>query len=490
MQRGPTYPRPSSNMQVVLDHSSSPLSGAVTHSQQQCGPNRILYNAVPRYCSDGEDTLHQNRTISPLTDGRPMISSEYDQHFRSCLAHPTALLPALGTHGARDYAVHPPNGPQSAEVSMAHTLGQMNPVCNVQGVRIDNHVENRGGSSMVPPFKSSPHVIYFPPIDPVVHANSINFGTPKGHHGYQDVKTFFDSDELPSPASTASSPSCHVPTGPVAAPATPPIVLSVADGSVTNVETVPVHLYRTALQPRGGNHHEGMDRGCQASSEIALLSSPNKSRHQVQLCAVGRPTIPALPTYYVDSPKTTAFFGHQDGSQNTPNYYNVSQPSYPSAGSAIPTRTISPATSDQVNRIPPRYPPRPQGYLGPSNDNATAIVVSGSSRSTLSIASFPLEAFQTDPFPPRSTDFATQEPPQVASQSFGDLRPCRWQDEQGDVCRALVGRNCQDHLRSAHGISNIPSSRLVMCRTCGSQVKRKYFLRHFREVDLGFRRYQ
>ncbi|KAI5997192.1 hypothetical protein EDC04DRAFT_2909713 [Pisolithus marmoratus] len=383
MQRGPTYPRPSSNMRVVLDHSSSPLSGAVTYSQQQCDPNRILYNAVPEYCSGGEDVLHQNRAIPPLTYGRPIISSKYDQHFRSRLAHPTALLPALGIYGARDYAVYPPNDPRSAEVSMVPTLGQMNPICNVQGLRIDNHVENRDGSSMVPPFKSPLHDIHFPPINPVVHANSINFGTPRGHHGYRDVKTFFDSDELPSPASTASSPSCHSPTGPAAAPATPPIVLSVADGSVTNGEIIPVHLYRTALQPRGGNHHEGIDRGCQASGEMALLSSPNKSRHQVQLRATPRKPPPFLA---------------QNGAQNTPNRYNVSQALYPSAGPAIPTRIISSVNSDQAYQVSPRYPPRSQGYLGLPNDNASAVVASGSSDSTLATASFPPETFQTHPF--------------------------------------------------------------------------------------------
>ncbi|KAI6018821.1 hypothetical protein EDC04DRAFT_2741253 [Pisolithus marmoratus] len=159
---------------------------------------------------------------------------------------------------------------------------------------------------------------------------------------------------------------------------------------------------------------------------MAPLSSSNRLRHQVQLWAVGKPALPALPTYDVDSPKTSAFLA--TGAQNTPNYY-ISEPSYPSARPVIPTRIISSVISDQANQILLTYPPSSRRYLGLPN------------------TSFPPETSQTHTLLPHFINLATREPPEVVSQSFGGLRPCKWQDNQGSICGELAGRNCQHHLR-------------------------------------------
>ncbi|KAI6013509.1 hypothetical protein EDC04DRAFT_703521 [Pisolithus marmoratus] len=157
-----------------------------------------------------------------------------------------------------------------------------------------------------------------------------------------------------------------------------------------NVETIPL-LYRTALQPGRRNNHEGTDGSCQVSGKMAPLSSSNKLRHQVRLCAVGKPTLPVLPTHDVDSPQTSAFLA--TGAQNTPNYYNISEPSYPSAGPDIPTWIISSMIPDKANPLSSFH-----GYLGLPNDSVGAVVASGSSNTTLATASFPPET--SDAYPP------------------------------------------------------------------------------------------
>ncbi|KAI6018844.1 hypothetical protein EDC04DRAFT_450182 [Pisolithus marmoratus] len=182
-----------------------------------------------------------------------------------------------------------------------------------------------------------------------------------------------------------------------------------------------------------------------------------------------------------------AFFGHQSAQ----NCYDISQPSYPNAESVIPTRTISSVISDQVNDVPPAYSAPSQGYLEPLDSYPSVVVASGSSLSafaTANMANFPSETSPTHPFPPQITNFTTPEAPQVTSQSLGNLRTCRWRDNQSGTCDELLGWDRQGHLASVHGIVNIAGSTLVTCGARGSQLKRESFLRHFRVVDLGFPR--
>ncbi|KAI6002652.1 hypothetical protein F5J12DRAFT_208678 [Pisolithus orientalis] len=163
-----------------------------------------------------------------------------------------------------------------------------------------------------------------------------NLGNLGGLHGYQDVQTFLGSNESLSPFSNWAPPPSHgLLTGAVPRPTCTSIVSNNTNETTTNVGTIPFPLHRTVLQPGGGNNCERMDGHCHASGKMALLSYSNESWHQEQLCGSGTPTMSVLSTYHVDPSRTATFFGHQDGVQRAPNYYETSLSCYPNAGSVI-----------------------------------------------------------------------------------------------------------------------------------------------------------
>ncbi|KAI6046976.1 hypothetical protein EDC04DRAFT_2625929 [Pisolithus marmoratus] len=198
----------------------------------------------------------------------------------------------------------------------------------------------------------------------------------------------------------------------------------------------------------------------------------------------------APSTFHVDNPDVAAAFGHQ---QSTANHYDMSffEPYYFSyAQFAGPAHPISPVVLGQVNEGSPMYSTS-QPYFPPFGDDANATPTLCRSRGTLAtadMASFPLEASQIHPCPPQFANSVIEEPPKVSSQSSCALRPCKWKDNQGVECGELVSRNCQEHLASDHGIVKMSSVTLVKCGACDEEMKRKSFLRHFRERHLGFRR--
>ncbi|KAI6142149.1 hypothetical protein BKA82DRAFT_336107 [Pisolithus tinctorius] len=194
-----------------------------------------------------------------------------------------------------------------------------------------------------------------------------------------------------------------------------------------------------------------------------------------------------LSAYHVDSPKTATFFGHCDGVQSGPNYH-ISQHYSPDAGPVILAQYVPTVTPDQVNEVPPACPGLFSGYLEPLNGGASSVVTFGSSVATLATAnmtSSPSEASQIHPSITGPSTFATSGLPQ---QSFSDLRPCPWKDEQEGICNELVSWDCQVHLASAHGVVNMSGHTILTCGGCRSPLRRKSFLKHFRVVELGFRR--
>ncbi|KIN99276.1 hypothetical protein M404DRAFT_815242 [Pisolithus tinctorius Marx 270] len=505
------------NMYAMLDHSPSSFSRDLAPSQQEYELNYMLYGAVPRDFSNGEDALHQDRTVPPLT-GHPVILTEYDQLFPSHLAQTSAIAPAPGIHGTRDRALdtlyladdvgkvepfvfpfvqqHPLASPLPA--ARANALDLMNGVqhWDVQNVGVHDplpvassasHGQGHGGPSM---FTLPPHDAHSPCTDASVQIGEpmwnmnidreilFNLGTPGESRGYQDGQTLHNSSESLSPFSNWTPPSSQgLPAGAVPTPAYPPIVPDIVDGTTANVRMIPLPPDRTVPQPGGGDTHERMDRICHAFGKMVLLSYSNEPWNQEQLCTPGTSTMSVLSTYHMDSPKTVAFFGHHGGVQNGPNYHVISQPYSPNAGPVIPAQ-----------HVPPACPGLFTGYLEPLNGGASSVATFGSSVGALATANLtnsPSEASQIHPSPTQPTTFATSGPPQ---QSFSDPRPCPWRDEQEVICNELVSWDCQDHLASSHGIVNISGSTLVTCGACDLQLKRESLLRHFREVDLRFRR--
>ncbi|KAI6018829.1 hypothetical protein EDC04DRAFT_448264 [Pisolithus marmoratus] len=73
-------------------------------------------------------------------------------------------------------------------------------------------------------------------------------------------------------------------------------------------------------------------------------------------------------------------------------------------------------------------------------------------------------------------------------QPSGDLRPCTWRNNGGVMCGEMLSFNCQGHLATAHGITEMSRTTLVLCGACGSTLTRGSFLRHFREVHLRYPR--
>ncbi|KAI5997191.1 hypothetical protein EDC04DRAFT_2797632 [Pisolithus marmoratus] len=199
--------------------------------------------------------------------------------------------------------------------------------------------------------------------------------------------------------------------------------------------------------------------------------------------------------FHVDYLRTAAIFGHQDSVQSTASHHGMSLApyyfSYAEFAAVSPAHLISPVVLGQVNQGSPLYSTSSQPYLPPFGDDANATPTlhgSGGTPATAAMASFPLEASQIHPLPPQFTNSVTEEPPNVPSRSSGDLKRCEWKNSQGDVCGTLVSRHCQEHLASAHGIFKMSSVTPVKCGACDEKMKRKSFLRHFRERHLGFRR--
>ncbi|KIN94952.1 hypothetical protein M404DRAFT_337192 [Pisolithus tinctorius Marx 270] len=316
-----------------------------------------------------------------------------------------------------------------------------------------------------------------------------NLGALGGPHGFQDVHAFLGSNESLFPFSNWAPPSSQgLLTGAVPGPTCTSIIPNIASETTTNVGAIPLPLHRTTLQPGGGDSCERKDGDCYAFSKMALSSYSDESWHQEQLCGWGTPTMSALSTYHADPSNSATFFGHQDGVQRATNYYDISQSCYPNAEAVIPAQFIPPAIPVQatVASVPAGH--LAQGDSGPFGGGASAVFTSASlvgSLVTANIAGSPSEASPTHPL---STQFINSATSSSLQQTFSDLRPCPWKDDQGGICGEFVGRVCQDHLTTAHGIVNISGATLVTCGACGLQVKRESLLRHFREVDLGFRR--
>ncbi|KAI6146901.1 hypothetical protein BKA82DRAFT_815679 [Pisolithus tinctorius] len=137
------------DMHLTSDCVPASLSWDVTSLQQEYDPSNMLYGAEPADYSNGEDVLHQDRTIPPSTHNLPIILSEY---FPSHLTRTSALAPAFGTFGTCDYALrtlYVADNAKHAEATMppytrslppnqAHTLNQMDPVSGVQNVGLGN----------------------------------------------------------------------------------------------------------------------------------------------------------------------------------------------------------------------------------------------------------------------------------------------------------------------------------------------------------------
>ncbi|KAI6018842.1 hypothetical protein EDC04DRAFT_2607734 [Pisolithus marmoratus] len=130
----------------------------------------------------------------------------------------------------------------------------------------------------------------------------------------------------------------------------------------------------------------------------------------------------------------------------------------------------------------------PKGTLVDHSVAIPAPSSSGTSVGSLTLATkanFVSEAPQTHSS--QLTNFAP-ELRQITSHSVVALKPCEWKDNKGAVCGELVGWHCQDHLGSVYGIVSISSSTLVMCGACDEEMKRKSFLRRFKERHLACHR--
>ncbi|KAI6146914.1 hypothetical protein BKA82DRAFT_1004760 [Pisolithus tinctorius] len=367
MQQHSSYVTPIPSMHIVLDRSPPSFSRDVAYN-----PSRLLYGGGDRYLPDGDDAPHQHGTIPPLTYGRSMILTEHDQHFPSHLTRTSAIVPALGIHGTRDYApdtLCQADDAADVEASMppyarplpdvrANTLDLINGVRHwgAQNVEVHNpfpvtsstsRAEECGGSLMVQHPQLPLHDARSLCTDNAVQMGEstwntvdrgkfFNPGTLGGPHGFQDVQTFLGSNESLSPFSNWAPPSSQgLLTGTVPRPTCTSIVPNIANETTTNVGTIPLPLHRTALQPGGGDNCERKDGNCHASGKMALLSYSNESWHQEQLCGSGTPTMSALSTCHVDPSNSATFFGHQDGVQRAPNYYDISQSCYPNAEAVI-----------------------------------------------------------------------------------------------------------------------------------------------------------
>ncbi|KAI6022209.1 hypothetical protein PISMIDRAFT_24164 [Pisolithus microcarpus 441] len=205
--------------------------------------------------------------------------------------------------------------------------------------------------------------------------------------------------------------------------------------------------------------------------------------------------MPEPSKFYVNYSNSAAAFGFEDGMRSTENYYDMplEHSCLADVGYVFPAQPIPAMTSVQATgvNIPVEYPSIAQDYLGHFDNDTTAVPTSGTSMDTLSSAnltSSPSEVSQAQSFPAQLAGSSSSVPRQMTSQSSGDLRQCEWIVDHGRICGEFLGWECQDHLASAHGIRNISAHKIIVCGACGKKEKRKFFVRHFREVHLHFRR--
>lgn len=76
---------------------------------------------------------------------------------------------------------------------------------------------------------------------------------------------------------------------------------------------------------------------------------------------------------------------------------------------------------------------------------------------------------------------------------YANLRQhlCLWTESDGKQClQNLDYASARTHLAAAHRVKDIPSEAFVSCKVqgCGGKVRRMNFLRHFREVHMGYSR--
>ena len=62
--------------------------------------------------------------------------------------------------------------------------------------------------------------------------------------------------------------------------------------------------------------------------------------------------------------------------------------------------------------------------------------------------------------------------------------PCGWKEANGDPCGIDITYDCQHHLATVHGITNLQAQTPVTCGWCGCLKRRSCLLRHVREVHL------
>ncbi|KAI5992911.1 hypothetical protein EDD15DRAFT_955998 [Pisolithus albus] len=130
------------------------------------------------------------------------------------------------------------------------------------------------------------------------------------------------------------------------------------------------------------------------------------------------------------------------------------------------------------------HPAPGQEYVGQNCSGVGAAGTTLCAPNPVNSASFPSEVSQAHTSPARLEDSATSVTPQETSRSSGDLKPCEWRNDQGGICGELLGRDCERHLALAHRIRGLPADMVVVCGACGEGKKRKFFVRHFREVHL------
>lgn len=169
------------------------------------------------------------------------------------------------------------------------SLDQTHPVWNVQGVGIAGsftahspHLVEGGGRSPTVPFcKPPPPDAHSFPINDVVHIGAptltAEYGpsTLGGHRGYREQQTFYDPNDF------RFSPSGHLPTGRLSAPASPQSLLDIADRTTMSVGTEPPSMYYTPPQAGHGGNYEwmvGNDYGY--SNAAPSFPDSNEPRHQ------------------------------------------------------------------------------------------------------------------------------------------------------------------------------------------------------------------
>ncbi|KAI5997429.1 hypothetical protein EDD15DRAFT_342609 [Pisolithus albus] len=230
------------------------------------------------------------------------------------------------------------------------------------------------------------------------------------------------------------------------------------------------------------------------SGPQAPFSSPDDTIYYdpsfKQLYSSDMPTASGPSEFYVNHPTTSNVFVHGSGVQSTANPYDVPlEPSYLDAGFIAPAQPIPFMNSFQATGSNTSgHPALGQGFMEQYNNGVSAAGASVSAPSSANFAVSPSEVSQLHTFPAQAANSAASVIPQETSQSSGDLRPCQWRNDQGEICGERLGWSCESHLASVHGIRKLPAYKVIICGACDEGKKRKFFVRHFREVHLGFHR--